>query len=219
MKRSIRVFHLPSLRAERIRAYRYRSRLQDGVIHVRIVQIGDLPPDAPVGALLPEPTRPPCDIQGCQDEANYHYNGGHFCWRHAPKPEYCGPEHPEPPTEYKHLYCSDCGKSICFVPLSDYSGALYFCKSCQRNVHVIEDVAPLSPAEQQEAESADNWAKTLLPSPPWPAVPDAPELSPDRDPDRCPWCGCPTDPDEDCEICGHHNYLIERPEQWPGGAA
>ena len=89
--------------------------------------------------------------------------------------EYCVSVQPEPApmpptmqyTEYKHLYCEDCGKSICFVPLND-TGHYYFCRSCQRNVRVIEDVAPLSPAEQKEAESADNWAKTIdPPSPPW----------------------------------------------------
>lgn len=30
--------------------------------------------------------RPPCAFEGCQEEANYHYNGGHFCWEHRPEP-------------------------------------------------------------------------------------------------------------------------------------
>lgn len=34
---------------------------------------------------------------------------------------------------------------------------------------------------------------------------------PERDPDRCSWCGCPTDPGEYCEICGTHNESAEEP--------
>ena len=88
MKRHIKAFHLPSLRAERIRAYRYRSSLQDGVIHIHIVKIGDLPPDAPVGAALPEqPKNPYC--------SDYDWTAGVvFDDEIIEKHKNCGPECP-----------------------------------------------------------------------------------------------------------------------------